>query len=389
MVGIAAMSFTAILFLHATPLQMGILSAARLVPTVAMSLFAGAWTDRLHKKPILIFTDIGRAVLLATIPLSAYLNMLRIEQLYVVTFLVSILTIFFNVAYQSFLPLLINREDLIEGNSKLSASSAVSEAGGFSLGGWLVQLFTAPFAVLIDAVSFIGSAIFVSRISVNETKTSGADKKNVRLEIKEGIKELFQNQILKTFALCSFTLEMSAGIFGALIVLYVSEGLGFEPGVLGMIWAVGGISSLIGAVLAPRAAKFFGIGIIMISGLMLNGIAMFFIPLAAGSAFIITIFLIMQQLLGDGAITIYDINQVSMRQAIAPERMIGRINAGMHFISSGAMLLGSLAGGILGETIGIRNALFIAAGGALLSSLWLVFSPVKELRDIPQTNNSE
>jgi MFS family permease len=204
MIGIAAMSFTAILFLHATPLQMGILTAARLVPTFMMSLIAGVWVDRLHKKPILIFGDIGRAILLATIPLAAYMNLLRIEQLYIVAFLMSILTIFFNVAYQSFLPSLLNKEDLIEGNSKLSASPAVSEVSGFSFGGWLVQFFTGPITILIDAISFICSAILVSRISTIEIKASVLSRKNLRIEIKEGVKELLQNPILKTFALCTF-----------------------------------------------------------------------------------------------------------------------------------------------------------------------------------------
>lgn len=385
MIGIAAMSFTAILFLHATPIQMGILSAMSLVPAFIMSLLAGAWVDRLQRKPILIITDIGRSLLLMTIPLAAYFNILRIEQLYIVAFLISILTIFFNVAYQSFLPSLIDKKDLIEGNSKLSASSAVSEAGGFSLGGWLVQLFTGPVAILIDSVSFIFSAVFVSRISIAETISPGSSQKNLRFEIKEGIKELLQNPILKTFALCTFILELSTGIFAALVVLYMSQVLGFEPGILGMIWSVGGISSFAGAVLAKRMTKFFGIGMIMILCLILNGISMFFVPLAEGTAiFAAAVFLIIQQLLGDGSITIYEINQLSFRQAIVSERIIGRVNASMHFTGLGAKLTGSLFGGILGETIGIRNALITGACGALLSALCLLFSPVRNLRETPE-----
>jgi predicted MFS family arabinose efflux permease len=176
---------------------------------------------------------------------------------------------------------------------------------------------------------------------------------------------------------------MSTGVFSALVVLYMSQVLGFEPGILGIIWAVGGISSLIGAVLAPRTTKFFGIGKMMIFGLLFNGIAMFFIPLAAGATLLAAIFLIIQQLLGDGSMTIYEINQISFRQAIVSEKMIGRVNAGMHFTGSGAMIIGSLIGGLLGETIGIRNALLIAASGALLSTFWLVFSPVRRLKDTP------
>src|SRR5437899_6789326 len=179
-VGVAAMSFTAILTLHATPFQLGLLSAARLAPGFVTALAAGAWVDRLQRRPILIGADIGRAALLTTIPLAAILGLLRIEQLYLITFLVSILTIFFDVAYRSYLPSLIGRAELVEGNSKLSASASAAEVSGFGVAGWLVQLFTAPIAILIDAISFLVSAISVWLIQAPEQ----AAPVNIKLDMR-------------------------------------------------------------------------------------------------------------------------------------------------------------------------------------------------------------
>ncbi len=383
MVGGTAMSFTAILVLHATPFQLGVLAAMQLVPGFLMGLVAGAWVDRLRRRPILIAADLGRALALGTIPLAALLDLLRIEQLYIVAFVVSILTIFFDVAYQSYLPSLVGRDELVEGNSKLSASAAVSEASGFAAAGWLVQLFTAPIAILIDAVSFVVSALFVRLIRTVEPRESLVSREPMRTEIWEGLREVVRHPILRPLAACIVTLGVSGGAYGTLVVLYMSEGLGFEPGILGMIWAVGGISSLFGAVAAGPAARRLGLGPALIAGLLLVGISMFFIPLAEGATVAAALLLIAQQLAGDGMYTIFEINQVSLRQAIAPERLLGRINATVQFLSLGASLAGSLAGGVLGEMIGVRATLVAGACGTLLAILTLVFSPIRTLRVAP------
>ena len=383
MIGGTAMSFTAILVLHATPFQMGLLAAARLVPAFLTGLIAGAWVDRLRRRPILLWADLGRAAVLATIPLAAALQLLRIEQLYVVAFLVSILTLFFDVAYRSYLPSLVRREDLIEGNSKLSASAAVSEVSGFGVAGWLVQIFTAPIAILIDAISFVFSAVFVGLIRTAEPAVPAADRQSMRHEIAEGLREVLRNPLLRATAVCTVILDLSGGVYGTLVVLYMSRGLGFEPGILGMIWAVGGISSFLGAVAAARTTRRFGIGPAMVVGLLLMGISQLFIPLAEGATLVAALLLIAQQLTGDGAFTIYEINQVSLSQSVAPERLLGRVNASMQFIGLGATFVGSLLGGVLGETIGVRTTLVLGACGTLLAALWLVLSPVRALKVAP------
>jgi MFS family permease len=384
LIGRAAMSFTAILVLHATPFQLGLLLATSLVPGFLTGLIAGAWVDRLPRRPILIWADIGRAALLATIPLAAVLGLLKIEQLYVVNFLVSILTIFFNVAYESYLPSLISRTELIEGNSKLSASASVAEVGGFALAGWLVQLFTGPITILIDAISFVVSAVFVGLIRTPEKPTAQNEHPNLLLEITEGLRSLLLNPTLRTTAACTISQEFFVGIYSALVVLYMARDLGFAPGILGTIWALGGISSFIGAVTTDPVIKRFGIGPAMIAACLVSGLAMIFVPLAQGATLTAALLLILQQLFGDGTATIYNINQVSLRQAITPERLLGRVNASAEFLGLGATIAGSLLGGLLGGIAGVRTMLFFSAFGTMLSTLWLVFSPVRRLRTAPQ-----
>jgi MFS family permease len=381
MVGRAAMSFTAVLFLHATPFQMGLLNATELAPGFLVGLFAGAWVDRLRRRPLLIGADLGRALVLFSIPLAALLGVLHIEQLYVVALLVSILSIIFDVAYQSYLPGLIEKNNIVEGNSKLTASAAIAEVGGFSIGGWLVQVFTAPFAILIDAISFIISALSIGLIRSRETETPPTTAAGLRSEIVAGLKLVFNQPLLKAGAVSVLIQSFAGGIFGALVVLYMSRGLGFNPGVLGIIWAVGGVSSFLGASLAPHITGRLGSGPAMVMGLWIFALSELFVPLASGATLLSALFLVIQQL-GDGFFVIYDINLISLRQSLVDERMLGRVNATMQIIALGASLVGALLGGLLGQIVGVRSTLVLAAGGSLLAALFLAFSPMRKLKTV-------
>jgi MFS family permease len=383
LIGATAIGFTAILVLHATPFELGVLAAVRLIPGFLTGLIAGAWVDRLRRRPILIGADIGRAMLLATIPLAAILRQLRIEQLYIVTFLVGILSIFFDVAYESYLPSLIGRDRLIEGNSKLSASASVAEFSGLGLAGWLVQLFTAPVTILIDAVSFVVSAISVWQVRAPEQSASRDMQPSMRREIIIGLRFTIDHPVLRAIAACTLSKELFGGIYGALVVLYMVRDLGFAPGILGTIWALGGLSSFVGAISAGPTTRRIGIGPAMIAALLLYSIALLFIPLAQGAAVGAALLLTAQQILGDGAATLYQINQISLRQAITPERLLGRVNASAEFGRLGAALVGSLLGGLMGNSIGVRTTLVIGALGSLLSTLWLAMSPIRGLRTVP------
>jgi predicted MFS family arabinose efflux permease len=373
------MSFTAILVLSATPVQLGVLTSMELVPAFLIGLLAGAWVDRLRRRPLLIGADLGRALALATVPLAAVLGLLHIGQIYLVALVVSILTIFFDVAYQSYLPGLVGVEGLVEGNSKLSASAAVAEFGGFSIGGWLVQIFTAPFAILIDAGSFVISAISVWLIRAREPVLTPQQHPNMRREIADGLKTVIHQPLLRASAVSVLFRGLAGGIYGALVVLYMSRGLGFNPGILGMIWAVGGISSFLGAAFAPRISRRLGSGPAMVLGMGVFGLCSFFVPLASGATLLSAAFLIVAQL-GDGFYILYEINLVSLRQSITPEQILGRVNASTQFINLGATLIGSLVGGLLGQAAGVRPILVMGTCFTLLSAAALALSPIRRLK---------
>ena len=384
LVGRTALPFTAILVLDAGPIQIALLSTAELAPAFIAGPVVGVWVDRLRRRPILIASDVGRALLLATVPLAHLLDVLYIEQLYVVAFLVGILTMLFDVAYLSYLPSLVSRGELLEGNSKLAASSSVAEVGGFSLSGWLVQLVTGPITILIDAFSFLFSAAFVAAIRAPEPPpVPSKERRSVRAEFIEGLNLVLKDRVQRAVAAASVTLEFSFRVFGGVYLLYVTRELGFKPGLLGMIFAVGGLSSLAGALLVRLGARRLGVGTSMWGGLILMGGSMLFIPLAQGATVLAASFLVAQQLVGDGGATVFEVNQVSLRQAITPGHVLGRVNASIRLSALVAMLLGSLLAGLLGETIGLRATLAVGAGFALAAALWLLLSPVRALRDVP------
>jgi MFS family permease len=385
LIGGMALGFAAILVLGASPLQIALLAIASRLPSFLTGLFAGVWVDRLRRRPIMIAADCGRALLLATIPLAALLGVLRIEQLYLVAFLTGILTTFFDVAYQSYLPTLVDREALVEGNSKLATTASIAEISGFGIAGWLVQLISAPFAILVDAVSFLGSALALGLIRTPEPRpVAGSETSNIFREAREGLRVVARNPRLRSLAITTIILEFSFQIVGAVISLFGLKELGFSPGVLGTIYGVGGISALSGSLLAAPAARRFGTGRVMVGGILMMGLSILLVPLAPGATAVGASILVAQQLFGDGCYMVYDITQVSVRQAITPDRLLGRVNATVRVGALGAMLVGALVGGLLGNTYGLRAALVVGAGGTILGALWLGLSPVWSLRDKPE-----
>ena len=379
-----ALPVTAILLLKATPLQIMLLGAAEYAPGLLVSFFAGAWVDRMRRRPILITADLGRAVLLGSIPAAALLWTLHIEQLYLVALLAGVLAVFFDVASLSYLPSLVRREELLEGNGKLQASASVAEVAGFGVGGVLVQALTAPVAILIDAVSFLISALSVAIIHRSEPLPSSWEKRpKVWPEIGKGIRLLLRNPVLRASAGASGTFNLFRNMVGVVIMLYFIRVVSLQPVILGPLFACGGMSAFVGALLAEPLTRRWGIGRTLLGSLVLSGLATLLIPLAGGPLPLVLGLLAASQLLGDGTSTIYEINQISLIQAMTPEGVQGRINASKRFVDWSAMLLGLLAGGLLGQTIGLRLTLFAAAAGGLLSVLWLLFSPARRLREYP------
>lgn len=381
-IGGFALTFVAILTLHASPIQVALLNAAQYGPGLVVGLFAGVWVDRLRRRPVMIVVDIGRAALLAIIPCAAALGHLTIALLFGVALCVSVLTVFFDVAYRSYLPTLVRRDELIEGNSKLQASASVTEFGGWSIAGFVIQALSAPGTVLVDTASFLVSAASLAAIRTPEPQpTPAAEREGTWREIGQGLRLVRDSPIFRTLATVTGIWYLFRNMIGAVIIIFVTRQLHVAPALQGMIYAVGGLSSLTGAVLAARVTRRWGFGPTMFWMLLLAVVATVFIPLASGPLALITLCLVLEQIFADGAATIYEIDQVSLLQASTPDRLLGRMNASIRFIEWSMMLLGLLLGGILGETIGLRAALFCAFGGQLLAPLWLALSPVRALRE--------
>lgn len=356
---------------------MGLLAAAELAPKFLVGLLAGVWADRLRRRPLMIAADLGRAVVLASVPLAALLGVLRIEQLYVVALLAGVLTVLFDVAYQAYLPVLVGRAALVEGNSRLTASASVAEFSGFSLGGWLVQWFTAPLAILIDALTFLWSALWVGRIRAPEPPPApAAERTGLRLELAEGFRAVLSHPVRRALAGCGVTVSLSMRVYGTVILLFCSRELGFSPGVLGTVFAVGGFTSFLGALGAAAAGRRLGLGRAMIAGLFLSGVGSLFNPLAPGATAVGLLFLVLAQVVTDPAHTVFDIHQTSLLQSVTPDHLLGRVNGTIRFLEFAAGLLGTVVGGLLGEHVGLRATMFLAAGTTVLAVLWLVLSPV-------------
>jgi MFS family permease len=382
-----ALPFTAILLLDASPSAIGVLRVAELLPGFLLGLVAGAWVDRLRRRPIMIATDLGRALLIVTVPVAAFLGWLGLGQLYVIAALVSALSVFFDVAYQSFLPSLVKNEELVEANSKLSAAMSVAEASAFSSAGWLIQLLTAPVAMLIDALTFIASAGLVARIQEPEFQIDSStvgSRPTIASDVVEGLRAVWREPILRGMVVAGLGQNLAFGLVGTVFLLYVNQEVGFDPGILGMIFAVGGVSSLVGAMIAGRLTH-FGTGAVMVGSLLLAAIGEAFVPLATAANAIGVLFLVGQQIVADSALTVYDINQVSLRQAITPAHILGRVNASVRVSEFGAILLGTVAAGYIGETVGLRETLWLAVTLSLLAAVALALSPVLAVRRIPET----
>ncbi|MFN8594308.1 MAG: MFS transporter [Thermomicrobiales bacterium] len=380
-----ALPFTAILLLDADAWALSALRIAELLPGFLIGLFAGAWVDRLRRRPILIATDLTRAALLVTIPAVAFFGLLSLNHLYLIAALVSALSVGFDVAFQSFLPSLVERDDLIEANSKLSAASSVSEAAAFSSSGWLVQLLSAPLAMLVDALTFLASAALVLRIHTPERSRGdgGEETQSVLAEVGAGLRAVWREPVLRGLTLTSLALNLSFGLVGTVFLLYVNREVGFDPGILGMIFAVGGVSSFLGAMIVGRLPR-FAIGSVMIVSLLLAAVGQAFTPLATAANLTGMLFLIGQQIVADAALTVYDINLVSLRQAIAPDQILGRVIASLRVIEVGAVLVGTVAAGYLGETIGLRNTLWLGVAASVLAAVILTLSPVRKVQRMPE-----
>ena len=375
-----ALPLVAILTLDASPGEVALLRMADLLPGIILGLFAGVWVDRLKRRPLMIWADVGRAVLLGSIPLAAVFGLLRLEQLLVVVFAAGLLTALFEVAYQAYLPTLVTREELVEGNSKLEASGAAIEVFSFGLGGWLVQILTAPLAVLIDAISFVVSAACLGVIRAPEPPArEPTEGQTTWLAIRDGLRLVWHTPVLRALGGAHATLNFFIYIWLSMLLLFLSRDLELEPSVFGMLFAIGGVAALVGATQADRVERRLGLGPTLIVTLFITSAGLLLVPLASGP-YLLVLVLVGGPQLADGPATIYQIHERSLIQATVPDDALGRVTASLRVVGWIAMLAGTVVGGLLGEALGARPTMLIGAVGALPAALWLLWSPVRRLR---------
>jgi len=379
-----ALPFTAILLLDASAFDMSLLVAADLVPSCVVVLAVGVWVDRLRRLPLMIASDVMRAAVLISVPIAAMFDVLTLGQLYVVSFVTSVLTVLFNVAQVSILPALVSREHLLEANSKTAATQSVSEIGAFGIGGWLVQLLGGPGAMLIDAASFLASALLLRGLGENELPTAADGRPGMRQEIVAGLDYLWRQPLLRATTVASAAGWFGFGIFGTIISLFALKELGFEAGPLAMIFAVGGVSSLAGSVVARPVTRTLGVGLAMILGLLVTGLLLLPLTAARGHGTWAAVCLLVQQL-GDGAALVFLINEVSLRQTIVAPGLMGRVNSSTEFLRSIARLSGVLVAGLAGETIGLRATLGLGGAVVTLGALVLALTSVRSLKTMPSS----
>ena len=370
--------------LDASAAQMGLLAAAETSPFLFFGLFAGVLADRVRRRPILIWTDFGRAALMAAIPVLWWLGALSLPLLIAVAFCVGTLNVLFEVSYQSYLPALVRRDQLVDGNSKLETSRAGAQIAGPGLAGGLIHLLGAPVAVVLDAASFLVSGLLLGRIEREEPRPERGDEPgSVAREIREGLGYIWKHPLLRPIAGCTGTANFFGGMGVALLVLFATTELGLSAGALGIIFAAGSLGFLAGALVAGRVAGVLGVGRTIIVSTIVAAGGVSAIACAGGPTAVVWGVLLAATATTGGGAAVYNITQVSLRQTITPDRMLGRMNATMRFLVWGTLPLGNLAGGLLGDTIGLRATFGVAGIGSLLATLWPLFSDIRHTVTYP------
>jgi MFS family permease len=384
-VTLMALPLTAILLLQATPMQVGLLTAAGYLPFLLVGLPAGVWVDQRRRRPILIWTDVGRTILLLAIPASYALDLLRLWMLYPIAFLTGILSLFFDVAHHSYLPALVSREQLAEGNAKLEISFSGAQLFGPGLGGVLIQILTAPFALVADAMSYLVSAILILAIRRPEPPPASIKGAGASLgeQIKEGLRYVLSHKLLRPIALTTGigNLFDLYGMVAAILALYAVRELELSPAALGGVLAAANAGSLLAATVNGRLVQRFGVGPVLAVSSVIPGLAVLLLPLATP----VTAVPILVTSLGVAgfAIAIYNVNQITLRQTVTPDAMQGRMNATIRFLIWGTLPIGTFLGGLLGGAIGLRPTLVIAGIGSTLASLPMILSSIRSLRNVP------
>jgi MFS family permease len=400
-VTLLAIPIIAVLVLHAEPEQMGLLTAAGLLPHLLFSLPAGVWLDRVHRRRrLMIWTDILRALIIGSIAVAYALGGLTLIQLFVVTFLVGTCAVLFDIAWNTLFVSVVERDDYVSANSLFNGSRSLSFVAGPSVGGALIQFLTAPIAVVVDALSYLVSALFLGRVEVTEPAVEPTTER-MRTQLKTGLSFIFGDGIMRTTLLSAATLNFFNLGFTALFILYVTSpapgasagelGLGISPGELGLVLGAGAVGGIIGALTAATVGRRIGIGRAFVVGLIIFPVSMIIVPLLAPGTPVIVVLagLFVMEFFAGLGVMILDVNAGAIIPARTPDRIRSRVMGAWRFVNMGIRPIGALFGGFLGGVIGVREALFVTTILACSGVLWLIRSPVLGLRGVPDAAEYE
>ncbi len=384
--GLVAIPLIAALTLHATPLEMGILAAAGQLPRLAVGFFAGAWVDRMRRKPVMIAMNLGRALTYAAIPISAAMDALSFLVLLVVALVAGMQAVFFDAAWSAFIPHLVERKELPDANGKLMASMSLAQVTGPALAGTLIAWLTGPMTMGITAATFGGAGWILSRIRKDEVRPAREDDARPDLlgEIREGFHELWRSRVVRPLTTSMIVLNFGGYMFLAVYVLFMTDDLGLGERGIGLVFASGGVGALIGSAIAAPLAKRIGVGRSVLFSALAFGLANFLVPTAILVPDHALPLVVASESVSWLSLQVFNVNRFSLRQALTPNHLMGRVTSSTITLVGGAQLLGSLLGGVIGQAFSVHTALYVSVVVMLLSAWWVWDSPVPAIVTMPE-----
>lgn len=374
----------AILSLGAAPAQLGLLAALSHGPALIVGLAAGGFVDRRRRRGLMMAADLARALVLASIPLAALFDLLALPQLYVAAALVGAASVLFEIADHAYLPSLVAREDITRANASLSATESVAEIAGPALAGALFQVLAAPLAIAVNAATYLVSALFLTDIRKGEPQPHPEPHARWTDDVRLGFGTALSHPLVRPVFLSSWMQSLAGGMFGALYILFCVRTVGLNPGLLGLTIAAGGVGALIGAVVAGWLSKRLGVGPSFLGAQVLVALSIAIIPLSPAEPAHGMPFLVVSQVLGDAFGVATLILGTSLTQTVMPAGVLGRVNASFKAVNGGLAVVGALVGGLLGEAIGVRGAIWVGVAGLALAPLFSLPSPLRRLREMPK-----
>ncbi|MEV4708931.1 MFS transporter [Actinoplanes sp. NPDC049316] len=381
-ISLIAVPLLAVLTIGAGAAEMGYLTAAALIPNLFLSLLAGAWVDRrAAKRKVMIGADLGRAALLTVVPVLAFAGVLQLWHLCAVALAIGTLTVFYEVADGSLFASVVRRPDYIAANSLTNGARAMSYVAGPSVGGVLVQVLTAPFALVADVLSYLGSAVLLTRIAPPENAAPASE--GGRPGIGSGLAFVARSVVLRQLLLGVTVINLFNYVFHAMLIFYVTTELGVSPGLLGTILGIASLGGLVGAAVTGTLTRRFGIGPVVVLGYVAFPLPLVLIPLADGSRPVVVGMLLAAEFLSALGVMILDIGVGSLQTAATPVSRLALVKGAQRTVNYGVRPIGALLGGLLGELIGVHETLWIGAVGAVAGVLFVAFSPVPRMRELP------